>query len=110
MVALGSLGAYAALGGTLNAVKIFVSLALFDILRWPLTNLPSLLLSIVETRTAAGRLSRFLALPERRCVGPSGAGGGALLCVHACVWERALAVLRVSRGGGGVGCSSVLRV
>ncbi|CAG2122444.1 unnamed protein product, partial [Medioppia subpectinata] len=48
----------------LTAEKAFVSLALFNILRFPLTMLPNLVTSIIMTSVSVKRLNKFLNAPE----------------------------------------------
>eukprot|EP00047_Mylnosiga_fluctuans_P021846 m.109714 g.109714 ORF g.109714 m.109714 type:complete len:1474 (+) comp9049_c0_seq5:48-4469(+) len=48
----------------LTADKAFVSLSLFNILRFPMTMLPMLISSLVEAQVSVNRLKKFLLLPE----------------------------------------------
>ncbi|CAB4008746.1 multidrug resistance-associated 1-like, partial [Paramuricea clavata] len=55
---------YVLLGNTLTASKAFVALALFNILRFPLTALPWMLMNIIQAMVSAKRIETFLSLPE----------------------------------------------
>lgn len=45
---------YVLLGNTLTASKAFVALALFNILRFPLTALPWMLMNIIQVKQQSG--------------------------------------------------------
>ena len=47
-VSLATFGTYVSLGNTLTASKAFVALALFQVLRFPLTMLASLLTNLIQ--------------------------------------------------------------
>eukprot|EP00666_Eupelagonemidae_sp_cell4sb_P017930 gene17930-biopygen7345 len=55
---------YAALGNTLDAKSIFTALSLFNLLRVPLSFLPVVIFSMVESSVALDRVSAFLTAPE----------------------------------------------
>ena len=48
----------------LNAQKAFVSLAYFNIIRMPLTNVPTMFIQAVMVRVSVKRINKFLNLPE----------------------------------------------
>ena len=49
----------------LTSEKIFVSLALFNLLGFPLTTLPSVIAACIEASVSINRLTAFLSAPER---------------------------------------------
>eukprot|EP01065_Artemidia_motanka_P025291 TRINITY_DN30296_c0_g1_i1.p1 TRINITY_DN30296_c0_g1~~TRINITY_DN30296_c0_g1_i1.p1 ORF type:complete len:1254 (+),score=356.57 TRINITY_DN30296_c0_g1_i1:108-3869(+) len=55
---------YAALGNTLDAKAIFTALSLFNLLRVPLSFLPVVIFSMVESSVALDRVQAFLTAPE----------------------------------------------
>ncbi|XP_046853052.1 multidrug resistance-associated protein 1-like isoform X2 [Xenia sp. Carnegie-2017] len=55
---------YILLGNTLTASKAFVSLALFNILRFPLTALPMMIMNVIQGFVSLRRIENFLCLPE----------------------------------------------
>ncbi|EQC40658.1 hypothetical protein SDRG_01736 [Saprolegnia diclina VS20] len=70
LVAAASLGAYVLLGNELDVSTALTSVALFNVLRFPLFKLPQVLHAVVEAYTSATRLETFLSAPERTPVGP----------------------------------------
>ncbi|KDO18969.1 hypothetical protein SPRG_14806 [Saprolegnia parasitica CBS 223.65] len=70
LVAAASLGAYVLLGNELDVSTALTSVALFNVLRFPLFKLPQVLHAVVEAYTSATRLEAFLASHERTPVGP----------------------------------------
>ena len=48
----------------LNAEKVFVSLALFNLIRQPLSHMPALMSSLVMMITSVKRLNRFFSSPD----------------------------------------------
>ena len=51
-------------GNELTATKTFTSIALFNILRFPMAMLPNVIVSIIEAKVSLKRLSRFLNAQE----------------------------------------------
>ena len=72
--------AYVATGHELGVATALTSLALFDILRFPLVMLPATINSVVEAMVSLDRVSSFLLEPERQPVvaGPLGSVGVAM--------------------------------
>ncbi|OQR89293.1 ATP-binding Cassette (ABC) Superfamily, partial [Achlya hypogyna] len=70
LVAVASLGAYVAQGHTLDVGTALTSVALFNVLRFPLFKLPQVLNSCIEAWVSARRLQAFFLAPERRDVTP----------------------------------------
>eukprot|EP00002_Diphylleia_rotans_P003775 TRINITY_DN1266_c0_g1_i1.p1 TRINITY_DN1266_c0_g1~~TRINITY_DN1266_c0_g1_i1.p1 ORF type:complete len:1203 (-),score=279.41 TRINITY_DN1266_c0_g1_i1:2308-5916(-) len=64
LVSITTFATYSGTGGDLTPSKAFTSLALFNLLRFPLTMLPMVISSIVESKVSVKRLSDFLLLPE----------------------------------------------
>lgn len=64
LVSLSSFAAYTLLGGTLTPSKAFTSLALFNILRFPMAVLPSVISQCVEAFVSVDRVLKFLKSPE----------------------------------------------
>lgn len=64
MVSLSSFTAYTLLGGILTPAKAFTSLALFNILRFPMAVLPSVISNLVEALVSIDRVLKFLKSPE----------------------------------------------
>merc|ERR1712228_416863 len=64
LVSLTAFIAYTADGGELTAEKAFTSIALFNLLRFPLAMLPMVVLSFIEANVCIGRISKFLAANE----------------------------------------------
>lgn len=65
LVALVTFSVYAALGHDLTPSVAFSSVALFNVLRFPLNVLPNVVSSIVELRVSLTRMQAFLDTPER---------------------------------------------
>lgn len=65
LVAISTFGAFVFSGNTLTVEKALTSLALFDLLRFPLFMLPSTINSIVEAQVSLGRIQTYLQEPER---------------------------------------------
>ncbi|KAG6582881.1 ATP-binding Cassette (ABC) Superfamily [Phytophthora cinnamomi] len=70
LVTVASFYTYVKLGNTLDVGTALTSLALFNILRFPLFMLPQVLNSIVEASVSVDRLSSYLQEEEREKVGP----------------------------------------
>ncbi|CAG2101474.1 unnamed protein product, partial [Medioppia subpectinata] len=64
LVALVTFGIYIAMGNTLDAQKAFVSIALFNLLRIPLTIVPNMVTSLILTLVSVKRLDKFLNFSE----------------------------------------------
>ncbi len=64
LVSLSSFTAYTLLGGQLTPGKAFTSLALFNILRFPMAVLPSVISQCVEAFVSVNRVLKFLNSPE----------------------------------------------
>mmetsp|Transcript_42910 Transcript_42910/g.71422 ORF Transcript_42910/g.71422 Transcript_42910/m.71422 type:complete len:1444 (-) Transcript_42910:118-4449(-) len=64
LVALATFVVYSLTGGAFTPEKIFTALALFTILRFPLTFLPIVIGTLVQLRVSMTRLSDFLSLEE----------------------------------------------
>jgi len=64
LVAVAAFTAYTLSGGTLTAQKAFVSLSLFNILRFPLSAVPMVINNIVEATVTLKRLHAFLVADE----------------------------------------------
>ncbi|MES1916352.1 MAG: hypothetical protein MHM6MM_008178 [Cercozoa sp. M6MM] len=64
VVSLTAFSAYTWLGNELTAAKAFTALALFNIIRFPLSILPMVLGQLVEAGVSMRRLATFLASPE----------------------------------------------
>ncbi|KAG7388147.1 ATP-binding cassette sub- C member 8 [Phytophthora pseudosyringae] len=70
LVTVASFYTYVKLGNTLDVGTALTSLALFNILRFPLFMLPQVLNSIVEASVSVDRLSSYFQEEEREKVGP----------------------------------------
>eukprot|EP00644_Phytophthora_capsici_P001455 jgi/Phyca11/14970/fgenesh1_pg.PHYCAscaffold_10_\ len=70
LVTVASFYTYVKLGNTLDVGTALTSLALFNILRFPLFMLPQVLNSIVEASVSIDRLSSYFQEEEREKVGP----------------------------------------
>lgn len=88
LVALASFATYVAMGNQLTAAVAFPSLALFNILRFPMAMLPGVINNLIEASVSISRISSFLNAHEvdesatRRLPSPEGepdavASGGA---------------------------------
>jgi ABC-type multidrug transport system fused ATPase/permease subunit len=64
LVSMASFTAYSLSGNTLTANDAFVSLALFNLLQFPLAMLPMTIASVVEVSVAVQRLEKFLLADE----------------------------------------------
>jgi ABC-type multidrug transport system fused ATPase/permease subunit len=64
LVSLVTFVTYTVMGNTLTAEKAFVSLSLFNLLRFPLAMLPMLITSLVEATVSLKRVRNFLLLEE----------------------------------------------
>lgn len=70
-VALATFAAYIWSGHTLDVASALTALALFNILRFPLTMLPRIINSIVEAGLSIDRIGSFLLCQEHRHIGPN---------------------------------------
>ncbi len=106
-VALASFGAFAHSGGHLSPRVVFTSLSLFNLLRFPLTMLPSLVASLTEARVSVARIQAFLDAPEvqRGCITylPRGEEEGREGGVGGPHQEVALTITDGGEGSGGGG-------
>ncbi|KAF4042415.1 ABC transporter [Phytophthora infestans] len=75
LVTVASFYTYVKLGNTLDVGTALTSLALFNILRFPLFMLPQVLNSIVEASVSIDRLSSYFQEEEREQVGPGDLDG-----------------------------------
>ncbi|ETN05307.1 hypothetical protein PPTG_23495 [Phytophthora nicotianae INRA-310] len=75
LVTVASFYTYVKLGNTLDVGTALTSLALFNILRFPLFMLPQVLNSIVEASVSIDRLSSYFQEEEREKVGPGDLDG-----------------------------------
>ncbi|KAL9964378.1 hypothetical protein ACROYT_G028009 [Oculina patagonica] len=64
MVALATFAIYVLTGNELTANKAFVALSLFNILRYPITMFPNVIISMIQGQVSVNRLSNFLNLEE----------------------------------------------
>ncbi len=64
LVALSSFSAFALSGGALTPGRVFTSLSLFNLLRFPLAMLPSLISALIEASVSVKRIQAFLDSPE----------------------------------------------
>eukprot|EP00897_Mesotaenium_endlicherianum_P000582 jgi/Mesen1/10524/ME000083S10028 len=64
LVSVASLSVYTLMGNTLDASVAFPALALFNVLRFPLAMLPDQIIDFVQARVSAGRIQKFLVMPE----------------------------------------------
>ena len=60
LVPVATFAAYLLLGNSLSSTQAFVSLALFNLLRFPLFLLPQLLQQVTQAQVSLGRLQDFL--------------------------------------------------
>ncbi|OQR87169.1 ATP-binding Cassette (ABC) Superfamily [Thraustotheca clavata] len=70
LVTIASFATYIWLGNSLDVGTALTSLALFNILRFPLFMLPSVINSLVEAQVSFGRLTEFFLMEEREPVTP----------------------------------------
>lgn len=64
LVSLATFSAYALAGNTLTASRIFTSLALFNLLRFPMAMLPNVINNLVEATVSLKRIQVFLTAAE----------------------------------------------
>jgi ABC-type multidrug transport system fused ATPase/permease subunit len=67
-VAICTFTAYIALGHNLDVATALTSLALFEILRFPLFMLPMIITNLVEAKVSVDRIQSFLMEPEKKLV------------------------------------------
>jgi len=65
LVSISTFATYIALGHQLDVATALTSLALFDLLRFPLFMLPQVLNSVVEARVSVDRIQSYLLEPEK---------------------------------------------
>ncbi|KAG7392916.1 ATP-binding cassette sub- C member 8, partial [Phytophthora boehmeriae] len=88
LVTVASFWTYVKLGNTLDVGTALTSLALFNILRFPLFMLPQVLNSIVEASVSIDRLSSYFQEEEREKVGPGDLDSVGIRTRHAdFMWE-----------------------
>ncbi|PRP88412.1 hypothetical protein PROFUN_03326 [Planoprotostelium fungivorum] len=63
-VSLGTFGVYTLTGNQLTAEKAFTALALFGVVKMPLTTLPNVIATVMETKVSVDRLTKFLLMEE----------------------------------------------
>ena len=51
-------------GGVATPATIFTALVLFELLRWALMNIPSIVIMLVDLKTAKARYGKYLHAPE----------------------------------------------
>ena len=68
MISLGTFGTYVLLGNPLDVASALTSLALFEILRFPLFMLPNVINQLVEAGVSVSRIASFLNSPEHNPV------------------------------------------
>ena len=64
LVSVTSFTVFTLMGNDLSPATAFVSLSLFNILRFPLAVLPSIIAQAVEAQVSIGRIKKFLTSPE----------------------------------------------
>ncbi|XP_028401657.1 multidrug resistance-associated protein 1-like [Dendronephthya gigantea] len=64
LVSLATFATYVSLGNTLTASKAFVALALFQVLRFPLSMLATLLTNLIQALVSIKRIQKFLNMEE----------------------------------------------
>jgi len=64
LVNVTTFAAYVILGNELTATKAFTSLALFEVLQFPLTAFPRIVQAVLELQVSVNRLTNFFQLPE----------------------------------------------
>ena len=64
LVTLSSFASYTAAGNKLNATVAFTSLALFNLLRFPLAVTPMIIIACIDASVSFGRINRFLSSSE----------------------------------------------
>ena len=88
LVAISTFSAYVFTGNKLNVQTALTSLALFDLLRFPLFMLPNTINSIVEAQVSVGRIQSFLLENERAPVPSRGLRApGLRMDKVTCVWD-----------------------
>eukprot|EP00600_Ochromonadales_sp_CCMP1393_P017669 CAMPEP_0175031920 /NCGR_PEP_ID=MMETSP0005-20121125/21113_1 /TAXON_ID=420556 /ORGANISM="Ochromonas sp., Strain CCMP1393" /LENGTH=1650 /DNA_ID=CAMNT_0016292283 /DNA_START=12 /DNA_END=4964 /DNA_ORIENTATION=+ len=91
MVAILTFITYIALGNELNVATALTSLALFDLLRFPLFMLPQVLNNVVEAKVSVDRVQNFLIETEKQPVSSYPLKrNGAMLEKATLVWESAV--------------------
>ncbi|CAD7704333.1 unnamed protein product, partial [Ostreobium quekettii] len=84
IVAVTTFGVYIALGNNLDASKAFTSLVLFNILRFPLFQLPSLVNQLTSAGVSIKRMQEFLSSqeqPQMEAI-PAAPAGERAICMH----------------------------
>lgn len=81
-VAVSTFAAYVLSGHNLDVSTALTSLALFDILRFPLFMLPQIINQLVEAGVSLGRVRSFLLCEEHRHVGPGNLHGPGVRMVN----------------------------
>ena len=77
LVSIASFAAFTLSGNELTAATAFTSLALFNLLRFPLASLPWAIASVVECTLSLARIQSFLLSPEVRPLPPLPSDAGA---------------------------------
>lgn len=91
LVAIATFSLYVYNGNDLDVATALTSLSLFDILRFPLSMLPTVVNNLVEAGVCLGRIRRFLLLPECSPVpAPPLQRPGVVLRDATCVWDSGL--------------------
>ena len=70
LIAIGSFATYISLGNTLDVATALTSLALFDLIRFPLFVLPNTINSLAEALVACDRINDFLLETEKQGLSP----------------------------------------
>jgi len=90
IVAITSFMMYIYLGNSLDVATALTSLALFDLLRFPLAMLPNVLNNLVEAKVSVDRVQNFLLEPEYEPVGAGNLTSTGILVEKATLmWEGA---------------------
>jgi len=93
LVSLGSFSVYSYMGYPLTADVAFTSLALFNLLRFPIMMFPMQIMNLINGAVALKRLQRFLEREEMECMPPAlpATAGQAAVTVRDCkfAWSRA---------------------
>jgi hypothetical protein len=82
LVSLAAFGTYALLGHPLTAAVAFPSLALFNLLRFPIVMIPQQIFNLIAARVVRGGVGRGGGV----CVGGARGGWGVWGCLR--VWPR----------------------
>ncbi|GBF89551.1 canalicular multispecific organic anion transporter [Raphidocelis subcapitata] len=77
LVSLAAFGVYAALGRPLTAAVAFPSLALFNLLRFPIVMIPQQIMNMIAASVGVGRIQKFMDAAEQEGVAHLGAPAGA---------------------------------